>query len=73
MLSNLLQELALAADYGRKFIVLDEERLQENPLDRLSRLIKYHFWDGLTRRIDAEGTAAAICTPNNVGPKSEAF
>ncbi|KAJ3118711.1 alpha,alpha-trehalase nth1 [Nowakowskiella sp. JEL0407] len=55
MLSNLLQELALASDYGRRFIVLDEDRLNENPTDRLSRLIKSHFWDALTRRIDAEG------------------
>ncbi|KAG5458529.1 MAG: hypothetical protein BJ554DRAFT_1226, partial [Olpidium bornovanus] len=30
MLSNLLQELSLANDYGRKHIVLDEMRLNEN-------------------------------------------
>ncbi|KAJ3147679.1 alpha,alpha-trehalase nth1 [Geranomyces michiganensis] len=65
MLSNLLQELALAADYGRKFIVLDEDRLNENPLDRLSRLIKFHFWDGLTRRIDAEGLEIICNDPKN--------
>lgn len=59
MLSNLLQELALASDYGRKFIVLDEQRLSENPVNRMSRLIKYHFWDGLTRRIDAQGILAS--------------
>ncbi|KAI9813262.1 MAG: alpha,alpha-trehalase nth1 [Pycnora praestabilis] len=53
MLSNLLQELTLAQDYGRKYIVLDEARLNENPVNRLSRLIKDTFWDGLTRRIDA--------------------
>ncbi|CEP19940.1 hypothetical protein [Parasitella parasitica] len=55
MLSNLLQELALADDFGRKHIVLDEARLNENPVDRLSRMIRHNFWDGLTRRIDAEG------------------
>ncbi|KMU88191.1 neutral trehalase [Coccidioides immitis H538.4] len=32
MLSNLLQELTIAKDYGRKHIVLDEQRLNENPL-----------------------------------------
>lgn len=53
MLSNLLQELTLAQEYGRKHIVLDEARLNENPVNRLSRLIKHSFWDGLTRRIDA--------------------
>lgn len=52
MLSNLLQELTLAIDYGRKHIVLDEARLNENPVARLRRLIKHSFWDGLTRRID---------------------
>ena len=38
MLSNLLQELALARDHGQKSIVLDEARLNENPVDRLSRM-----------------------------------
>lgn len=52
MLSNLLQELHLAMEYGHQTIVLDEARLNENPVNRLSRLIKDSFWDGLTRRID---------------------
>lgn len=65
MLSNLLQELALANDYGRRYIVLDEERLNENPVDRLSRLIKYHFWDNLTRRIDANGLEIICNDPKN--------
>ncbi|MCJ1307673.1 alpha,alpha-trehalase nth1 [Agyrium rufum] len=52
MLSNLLQELTLAKEYGRKHIVLDEARLNENPVMRLSRIIKDSFWDNLTRRID---------------------
>ena len=53
MLSNLLQELTLAQGYGRKHILLDESRLNENPVKRLARLVKNSFWDGLTRRIDA--------------------
>ncbi|KAI8891440.1 glycoside hydrolase family 37 protein [Backusella circina FSU 941] len=65
MLSNLLQELALADDYGRKHIVLDEARLNENPVDRLSRMIKHNFWDGLTRRIDAEGLEIICADPKN--------
>ena len=52
-LSNLLQELTLAKEYGRHHIVLDERRLNENPVTRLSRIIKGSFWDNLTRRIDA--------------------
>ncbi|CAI6342151.1 unnamed protein product [Periconia digitata] len=57
MLSNLLQELTIAQDYGRKTIVLDEARLNENPVNRLSRLITHSFWDGLTRRIDGSNIA----------------
>lgn len=51
-LANLLQELTIAQDYGRKYIILDEARLHENPVARLHRLIKTCFWDSLTRRID---------------------
>ncbi|KAG0343337.1 alpha,alpha-trehalase nth1 [Podila humilis] len=65
MLSNLLQELTLAQDYGRKYVVLDESRLNENPVDRLSRMIRHHFWDGLTRRIDAEGLEIIANDPKN--------
>ncbi|KAF1809770.1 neutral trehalase [Eremomyces bilateralis CBS 781.70] len=53
MLANLLQELTLAQDHGRKTIILDEARLNENPVHRLNRLIRYSFWQGLTRSIDA--------------------
>ncbi|KAJ3229577.1 alpha,alpha-trehalase nth1 [Chytriomyces hyalinus] len=59
-LSNLLQELQLASDHGRNFIILSEDRLFENPLERLHRLIKFHFWDGLTRRLDARGLEALV-------------
>ncbi|EHK98431.1 putative Neutral trehalase [Glarea lozoyensis 74030] len=52
MLSNLLQELHLAKDHGRNQIILDESRLNENPTNRLARLIKDSFWSGLTRVID---------------------
>nr|XP_031862766.1 uncharacterized protein CI109_001778 [Kwoniella shandongensis]KAA5529838.1 hypothetical protein CI109_001778 [Kwoniella shandongensis] len=65
MLSNLLQELALARDFGRKRIVLDEARLAENPVDRLSRMIKNSFWNALTRAIDAEGLEVACADPKN--------
>lgn len=52
LLSNLLQELTLAQDLGRQNVVIDMVRLNENPLDRLSRFIKDTFWDNLTRVID---------------------
>lgn len=52
MLSNLLQELHLAKDKGHRQIVLDERRINENPVNRLCRLIKDSFWPALTRRLD---------------------
>lgn len=65
MLSNLLQELTLAKEYGRRQIVLDEARLNENPVNRLSRLIRDHFWEGLTRRIDASTVEIAAKDPKD--------
>lgn len=65
MLSNLLQELAIARDHGRKRIMLDESRLTENPVDRLSRMISQTFWHNLTRRIDADGLEAILADPKN--------
>lgn len=54
MLSNLLQELTSAKKFGKKRIILDEARLNENPVARLSRLIQHQFWNALTRRIDKD-------------------
>ncbi|EAL89440.1 alpha,alpha-trehalase [Aspergillus fumigatus Af293] len=65
MLSNLLQELTIAKDYGRKHIILDEARLSENPVARLSRLIKNSFWDALTRRIDGSNIEVAGRDPKD--------
>jgi alpha,alpha-trehalase len=65
MLSNLLQELALARDHNRQRIVLDEARLTENPVDRLSRMIKNSFWHSLTRRIDGDGLEIICADPKN--------
>ncbi|KAJ5082819.1 Neutral trehalase [Penicillium argentinense] len=65
MLSNLLQELTIAKDYGRKHIVLDEARLSENPVARLSRLIKNSFWNALTRRIDGSNIARVARDPKD--------
>ncbi len=54
MLYNLLQELTLAQRFGRKAVVLDESRLNENPVKRLNRLITHTFWKSLTRTMEAE-------------------
>ena len=68
MLSNLLQELTLAKKYGRKQIVLDEARLNENPVNRMARLIKDQFWPNLTRRIDGSNIAQVARDPKDWTP-----
>ena len=65
MLANLLQELHLAQKFGRTRIVLDEARLNENPVNRLARLIADMFWDELTRRIDGSNIAIAGKDPKD--------
>ncbi|CDK29804.1 unnamed protein product [Kuraishia capsulata CBS 1993] len=51
MLSNLLQELTIAKRMGRKQMILDEARLNENPVNRLKRMITTQFWKSLTRQL----------------------
>lgn len=65
MLSNLLQELTLAKDFDKTHIVLDENRLNENPVNRLSRLIRTHFWDQLTRRIEGSTIDVVAADPKD--------
>jgi len=53
-LSNLLQELKQADDAGRDVASLDFRRIFENPVRRISRMIRDVYWDGLTRRINGD-------------------
>lgn len=62
-LSNLLQELFLAQTRGMKTVTISRSQLEEDPVHRLSRLIKTSWWDNLTRRIDAEGIERAAPDP----------
>lgn len=52
-LSNLLQELILAQEKNSDFI--ETEKVFELPANRISRMIKDYFWDGLTRTMDEKG------------------
>ncbi len=54
-LSNLLQELVLQKEKGADIAELDSDYIFESPVQRISRLIKDVYWDGLTRTIDEEG------------------
>lgn len=51
MLSNLLQELTIAKRLGKTQLVLDEQRLNENPVYRMRRLISTQFWKKLSRKL----------------------
>lgn len=64
-LSNLLQELSLLSDPVKLSAVLDYNRLQENPVARLSRLIKTCFWGNLTRQIDTSNIARVARDPKD--------
>lgn len=74
MLSNLLQELTIAKSFDRHQIVLDEARINESPVYRLTRLIHTQFWDNLTRRVDLNNIAqialdTKINTPGAKNPR----
>jgi alpha,alpha-trehalase len=49
-----LQELKLANDQHLKKSAMDHIQFDESIVDRTHRMIKDHFWDALTRRIDAQ-------------------
>ena len=60
-LANLLQELKLAQYRGAaETATIRFDRVFENPVHRLSRAIREIFWDGLTRRIDADHLATIL-------------
>jgi alpha,alpha-trehalase len=65
MISNLLQELTLAQDLGRKVVKIHRARLNENPVDRLNRRIRDEFWKNLTRCLDGNLIAKAGKDPKN--------
>jgi len=67
MLANLLQELTLAREAGRGHtnVIIQEARLAENPVDRLSRFIRDAFWTNLTRRIDGGNVLEVASDPKD--------
>lgn len=68
-LSVLLQELKLAEERGQKELKAPAALLEENPVDRTSRLIRELFWPSLTRRVDAE--SLRTLGDEKAGPASE--
>ena len=52
-LSNLLQELVLAKENSKEYIETDA--VFDFPANRISKMIRNYFWDGLTRTLDEKG------------------
>ncbi len=52
-LSNLLQELVLSKEKNLDYI--ETKNIFEKPTNRISRMIKDYFWEGLTRTLDEKG------------------
>jgi neutral trehalase len=59
-LSNLLQELAQLKNTNSGMGEVDLSRIQENPVQRISRKIKDDYWEELTRTIDKKGLTQII-------------
>lgn len=59
-LSNLLQELTLAAEAGKETMEIPADRIFEPPVDHISRSIRQIYWDGLTRRLDEGGLSKSL-------------
>ena len=64
-LSNLLQELVIAQDKGETSLVLNPSKIEEEPVARISRMIREYYWDGLTRSMDAQGIEALLADTKN--------
>ncbi len=67
-LSNLLQELILAKEKNQDFI--DTDKIFELPANRISRMIKDYFWDGLTRTMDENGLEKILTDSKSKTEKS---
>ncbi len=67
-LSNLLQELILAQENNSDFI--DADKIFELPANRINRMIKDYFWDGLTRTMDEKGLENILTDSKSKAEKS---
>ena len=63
----------MAKEHGHSMVHISYERLTEDPVKRLSRLIRAEFWGNLTRRIDKSNIQKAAVDPkdwtNNPQPR----
>ncbi|MDC8002992.1 alpha,alpha-trehalase [Aureisphaera galaxeae] len=64
-LSNLLQELVIAKNEGKTELEIDPSKIEELPVQRISRMIHNYYWKGLTRSMDAHGIEALLADTKN--------
>ena len=64
-LSNLLQELVISKNEGLTTAQIPLKHIEEFPVDRVSRMIKDYFWNGLTRTLDEKGIKNLINDSKN--------
>lgn len=64
-ISNLLQELVIAKNEGNKIAEIPLSKIEERPVNRISRMIKDYFWKGLTRTMDENGIVNLILDTKN--------
>lgn len=64
-LANLLQELVLASHSSDTLATIETSKITEPPVTRISRMIREFYWDGLTRRMDANGIEALLSDTKN--------
>jgi alpha,alpha-trehalase len=64
-LSNLLQELVIAKNEGRLTAAIELENIEEQPVNRISRMIRDYYWKGLTRTMDKQGIVGLLHDTKN--------
>ena len=64
-LSNLLQELVIAKNDNQTVASFGLEKIEELPVNRVSRMIKEYYWKGLTRTMDEKGIVSLIHDTKN--------
>jgi alpha,alpha-trehalase len=64
-LSNLLQELVISKNEGNLIAKIPISKIEELPVQRISRMIRDYYWKGLTRSMDEAGVEKLIADTKN--------
>ena len=72
-LSNLLQELVLAKQDTEETANISLSKIEEPPTQRISRMIRDYYWNGLTRTMDEMGIEALLSDTKNKSLEAESL